>query len=327
MRAEIGLLDEVGERDRAIADQHLIVEKLDAVGRHLVGLGREVDEAALDRGGCRARGHAVEVRARRRRGRRGVRHLRGRGRRDPDLVEVDAELLGDDLGDLDEQPLPHLGAAVIEVDRAVLIDVHQRARLVEEGRGEGDAELDRRQRDAALEVAALGIERRDRLAPRAVVRRCLQRLDQLGRDVVGHLHAVRRHVAAGAVEIGLAHVERIEPERPRDVVEHPLDRDHALRSAEAAKGGVRDRVGLHAPGDDAGGRQIIGVVGMEHGAIVDRAGKIGGIAAARGQRDIERGEPALVIEAHLVVGAEIVPLAGETHVVVAVEAESCTAAR
>ena len=53
---------------------------------------------------------------------------------DPDLVEIDAELLGDDLGDLDEQPLPHLGAAVIEVDRAVLIDVHQRAGLVEEGR-------------------------------------------------------------------------------------------------------------------------------------------------------------------------------------------------
>ncbi len=29
------------------------------------------------------------------------------------------KLVGDHLGDLDEQPLPHLGAAVVQVDRAV----------------------------------------------------------------------------------------------------------------------------------------------------------------------------------------------------------------
>ena len=46
-------------------------------------------------------------------------------------VEIDAELLRHDLGDLDEEPLPHLGAAVVQVHRTVLIDMHQRAGLVE----------------------------------------------------------------------------------------------------------------------------------------------------------------------------------------------------
>ena len=44
---------------------------------------------------------------------------------------VDAELLGHHLRHLDVEPLPHLGAAVVQMDRAVLIDVHQRAGLVE----------------------------------------------------------------------------------------------------------------------------------------------------------------------------------------------------
>ena len=62
--------------------------------------------------------------------------------------ERHAEFLGDDLRDLGEQALPHLGAAVIELDRAVGIDVHQRAGLVEVDQREGNAELHRRQRDA-----------------------------------------------------------------------------------------------------------------------------------------------------------------------------------
>ncbi len=51
-----------------------------------------------------------------------------------------------DLGDLDVQPLPHLGPAVVQHDGAVGIEVQQRAGLVQVGGGERDAELDRRQR-------------------------------------------------------------------------------------------------------------------------------------------------------------------------------------
>ena len=67
------------------------------------------------------------------------------------LSTSNAELLGHHLRDLDIEPLPHLGAAVIEMHRAVGIDMDKRARLVEMGEREGDAELDRRQGNAFLE--------------------------------------------------------------------------------------------------------------------------------------------------------------------------------
>ena len=73
---------------------------------------------------------------------------------DPHLVDVDLELLGHHLGHLGVEALPHLGAAVVQVHAAVGVDVHQRAGLVVGGHGERDAELDRGQRQAALEHRA-----------------------------------------------------------------------------------------------------------------------------------------------------------------------------
>ncbi len=58
---------------------------------------------------------------------------------------------------------------------------------------------------------------------------------------------------------------------------------------------------------------------MEHGAVVDRARQIGRIAAARREADIVSADHAALVEADLVVGAEVVALAGHHHVVVAVE--------
>jgi hypothetical protein len=56
--------------------------------------------------------------------------------------------------------------------------------------------------------------------------------------------AIRRDVAPGAVEIGLAHVERIEAAIPGDGVDYALDRQHALRAAEAAERGIRHGIRL-----------------------------------------------------------------------------------
>ena len=63
-----------------------------------------------------------------------------------------AQALRGDLPDLRVQALAHLRAAVIHLHAAVAVDQHQRAGLIEERRGEGDAELHRRDRDAALAV-------------------------------------------------------------------------------------------------------------------------------------------------------------------------------
>ena len=90
----------------------------------------------------------------------------GRGRGDAHALDADAELLGDDLRHLDVEALAHLGAAVVQMHRAVLIDMHQRAGLVQVGEREADAELDGRERDAPLQDAASAA-----LKPRARSRR------------------------------------------------------------------------------------------------------------------------------------------------------------
>jgi len=168
-------------------------------------------------------------------------------RGDLDLIDVDLQLLGHHLRHLDEEPLPHLRAAVVQMQAAVSVDVQQRAGLVEVRGGEGDAELDRRQRDALLEVGVVAVKVTHRRPPRLVVGTLFQLGDDLLNDVVLDRHVVGGNVALTlAVEVGLAHLQGIDPQMQRDGVDHMLHSDHALRSAEAAERRVRHRVGLAA---------------------------------------------------------------------------------
>ena len=154
---------ELGEAGAAAAGgKHL------AVGEHdLRGVGEaeqlggeraqalaQLGAGALDRG-------AVEVRATRGSGRGGVGDLVGRGRHHADLRLAHAELVGADRQHFAMQALAHLGAAVVELHAAVRVDQHERAGLVEHGVGERDAELDRHEAEAALDVRRAGIERVD----------------------------------------------------------------------------------------------------------------------------------------------------------------------
>ena len=143
------------------------------------------------------------------------------------------------MRDLDEEALAHFGAAVIQQQRAVGVNVKQTACLIEVRRGERDAELDRRQRDPSLEIRAGPVEGADLLAPRII----LGALLQIGDDVVDHVVDDRLSVMCdisivNAIEIDLAHRERIAAEVMRDVVDNGLDADHALWPAEAAERGV-----------------------------------------------------------------------------------------
>ena len=67
------------------------------------------------------------------------------------MRQIDAQFMRDHLAYLGVDALAHFGAAVVDQYRAVRVHVHQRAGLVEVGDVEGDAEFDRRQRQAALE--------------------------------------------------------------------------------------------------------------------------------------------------------------------------------
>ena len=73
--------------------------------------------------------------------------------------------------------------------------------------------------------------------------------------------------------------------------------------------------------------QLIRIVGVEHGAVGDAGGEIRGIAAARRVIEANADDPAVVVETHVVVDAELVALAGDDHVVVAVERAAWPAGR
>ncbi len=122
----------------------------------------------------------------------------------------------------------------------------------------------------------------------------------------------------GAVEVALPGLERVEAHRVGDLLEHPLADDHALGPAEAAKGGVGDGVGLQRQGAQLDRGQPVAIVGVEQAAVGDRAGEVRRPAAAGGEGHVEALDQALLVEADLVVDDEVVALAGDDHVVVAV---------
>ncbi len=144
----------------------------------------------------------------------------------------------------------------------------------------------------------------------AIVRRRFELGDELVDHVVLDGHAVGRDVALGrAVEIRLADVERIAAERARDVVDDVLDRDRALRTAEAAKRRVRLRVGLAGQRENVDVGEVVGIVEVAHRARADRTRKVRGKAGAGRHLDLRGADQAVVAVAHLVVVVEAVALA------------------
>ena len=188
--------------------------------------------------------------------------------------------MGHDLRHLGVQPLAHFGAAMVQMHRPVGIDMDQRPGLVEEGRVEGDAELHRGQRDAAPDHAVRPVEGFDLGAPGGVVRAFGQFADNILQHAILDQLAVGRAPLAAIgrefvrIEIAPAHQQRVDPQMMRHLVHHPFDADHALRPAKAAEGGVRLGVRLAAMRDHPHVRNVIGVVGMAHGARRNRLGQV-----------------------------------------------------
>ena len=138
-------------------------------------------------------------------------------------------------------------------------------------------------------------------------------------NVVLDLHVVVRDIAlTDAVEIALAHFERIAAERTRDFIHHRLYRHHPLRSAKAAERSHRLGIRLAAIGPDAHVLEEVRIVRVRDCAIVDRTGQVCGIAAARREHQVNAEDPAGAVEADLVLDEKVVALAGDHEVVVAV---------
>ena len=138
---------------------------------------------------------------------------------------------------------------------------------------------------------------------------------------------VRRAIETCAQKVGLAHIERIETALARDCVHHALDGDHTLWSTEAAKGGVGHGVCLQAAGQDRNVREPIAVASVKHRAVTNAWRKVRGTTAARVERNLVTCDHALVVVTHPPIGAEIVALAGQCEVVVAIEADLARSTR
>ena len=197
--------------------------------------------------------------------------------------------------------------------------MHQRAGLVEVGDVERDAELDRRQRDAALEHRAGSVVGGDRRTPGSVVGLLCQLVDQWQQDVVLDHLLVRRDVARCAgVEIGATYRQRVGAQPARHTVEDQLDRQRALRPAEAAEGGVALGVGLRAIAVYRHRGQPVGVVEMAQRAGHHRRRQVGRMAGVGHHVDRHAQDAADVVEAHVPSEVEAVTPAGDREVVVAV---------
>ena len=165
-----GELREAGEGEALIAGIDTSVAEFDCLDRGTKRPCGHVRHAVPDGcGGIEGR-HAVEIRSRRGRGGYRVGDLVGACGRYLDIPESDAEDRGDHLGNLDEKTLSHLGAAMVEVDTSVRIDMDESTGLVEARHVEGDAELGRHHRDALLQRPVCGIEALDVLAGSLPVR-------------------------------------------------------------------------------------------------------------------------------------------------------------
>ena len=133
---------------------------------------------------------------------------------------------------------------------------------------------------------------------------------------------IGRHVAPiRPIEIRFPHIQRILPGGIGDLFDHAFRDDHALRSAKAAKGGVRHGVGLHWMRHQPHVRIEVSVVGVKERPIRHRPRQVRGKPATRGKTALDRLNTARVVKADLIVHHEIMPLARRRHVLIAVGAD------
>ena len=137
------------------------------------------------------------------------------------------------------QTLPHLGAAMIDLRRAVGVDDDQSPRLVEHRDGKGDPKLDRLEGEPAFDVRATSVEGVDLRATRPIIARRQQLLmDALEPDLL-NLLSVRGPVApALGVVVTRSDFRRVSPRLLGEASDRLLDDDHTLRATKATKGGA-----------------------------------------------------------------------------------------
>src|SRR5690606_8507219 len=143
-------------------------------------------------------------------------------------------------------------------------------------------------------------------APSPIVAGGFKLIDQFVYDVVFDRHAIGSQIAVlAAIEVDLAHIQRVLAQLHGDIVHDILDGQYALRPAKAAKSRVGLRVGPHTQGADIEGIQEISIVGMKDLPVSHRTRQVGRVAAAQLVLELDAGNQAVVGIGDLVASAEI----------------------
>ncbi len=270
------MLHEIIEADFLITNADAVGKENDLIFRYLMLLRCKMNEPLLDLTRRILRGHTVQIST----GRccRGscVRHFRSRRCSDLYTIKVNLEFFCHHLGYFEMKPLPHLGATVVHMHRAVIIDMHQRASLIRFRLGEGNTEFHRRQRHATFHIAAFRIELADCFTTLRVISAFLKLGNDALNDAVFHLLVIGRHIARtvgshGIVEIELADFERVFANSKRHFLNNALGTHHALRATEATECRVGYGIGIKRCRLRMNGREEIGIVAMKQRTVPNRA--------------------------------------------------------
>ena len=110
---------------------------------------------------------------------------------------------------------------MVQMDRAVGIDVDQGAGLIVPGRGKADAEFHRGQGDALADHTATGIEVQHRLTAGVIVAAGFELGKDAGQDLVLDLLMIGGELAV-FVKVQLADFQRVAAKRIGDILDHAL---------------------------------------------------------------------------------------------------------
>src|SRR5262252_3653141 len=108
-----------------------------------------------------------------------------------------------------------------------------------------------------------------------------------------------------------------------DIGDRTLDPDHALRDSESAERGIRDGIGLASIRLDADMLQEIRVVAVKDSTVGHGCRQIQAHPATQLLDEFDPRDTPAVVKTDVIIDLEFMALAGDPHVIVAIEANLC----
>ena len=129
---------------------------------------------------------------------------------------------------------------------------------------------------------------------------------------------IRRQISRWLVEIRLANLKGINPQLGGNMLYHPFNADNPLRPTKTTVSGVGLGIGAQTVRKDGRIGQVVGVIGVQHGPVGHGVGKVQRPAALEEMLEDHRMQLAIRPKSRLVFDAQIMALAGDQHIIIAV---------